>query len=106
MPGPPRPERSGSRKPENGSSARTAPERTRDRSGESKPRQVVVAAVWRGSYNRPARLVFFGDLHLCFHALQRLGPTPREVHWALLTGDITNFEDPPEAFPVVHTVQR
>src|SRR6266849_5520114 len=106
MPGPLLPEPSGSKNRESGSSARTSRERTRDRSGESEPRQAVVAAVRRGSYNRPVRLVCFGDIHMAFQAIERLGPTLREADCAILTGDLTHFGDPPDAFRVVDTVRR
>src|SRR5205823_5714413 len=96
---------SGSKNRESGSSARTSRERTRDRSGEIEPRQAVVAAVRRGSYNRPVRLVCFGDIHMAFQAIERLGPTLREADWAVLTGDLTHFGDPPDALRVVDAVR-
>src|SRR3989449_10849307 len=106
MPGPPLPERSGIRKGENGISACAPRERTRDRSGENEPWQSVVAAVRRGSYNHPVRLVCFGDIHMAIQAIERLGPELREADWAILTGDLTHFGDPPDAFRVVDAVRR
>ena len=79
---------------------------TRDRSGEIEPRQAVVAAVRRGSYNRPVRLVCFGDIHMAFQAIARLGPMLREADCAILTGDLTHFGDPPDAFRVVEAVRQ
>ena len=52
------------------------------------------------------RLICFGDIHMAFHAIERLGPTLREADWAILTGDITNFGDPPDAFRVVQAVRQ
>jgi len=62
--------------------------------------------VWRGSYNRPVRLVCFGDIHMAFQAIERLGPILREVDYAILTGDLTHFGDPPDAFRVVEAVRQ
>jgi hypothetical protein len=59
---------------------------------------------WR--LNRPAvRFVCFGDIHLAFRAIERLGPTLREADCAILTGDLTRFGDPPDAFRVVDAVR-
>ncbi len=69
-------------------------------------RQAVVAAVRCGSYNRPVRLVCFGDIHMAFQAIDRLGPVLREADCAILTGDLTHFGDPPDAFRVVEAVRR
>jgi Icc-related predicted phosphoesterase len=52
------------------------------------------------------RLVCFGDIHMAFPAIERLGPTLREADWAILTGDLTNFGDPPDAFRVVDAVRQ
>jgi uncharacterized protein len=49
--------------------------------------------------------VCFGDIHMAFRAIERLGPTLREADCAILTGDITNFGDPPDAFRVVNAVR-
>jgi hypothetical protein len=51
------------------------------------------------------RLVCFGDIHMAFHAVERLGPTLCEADWAILTGDLTHFGDPPDAFRVVDAVR-
>ncbi len=59
-------------------------------------RQLKTAAV---------RLVCFGDIHMAFRAIERLGPALREADCAILTGDITNFGDPPDAFRVVDAVR-
>lgn len=52
------------------------------------------------------RLVCFGDIHLALRAVERLGPALRDADWAILTGDITNFGDPPDAFRVVDAVRQ
>jgi Icc-related predicted phosphoesterase len=52
------------------------------------------------------RLVCFGDIHMAFRAVERLGPTLREADWAILTGDLTHFGDPPDAFRVVNAVRE
>ena len=52
----------------------------------------------------PVRLICFGDIHMAFHAIERLGPTLHEADWAILTGDLTHFGDPPDAFRVVDAV--
>jgi len=52
------------------------------------------------------RLVCFGDIHMAFRAIERLGPELREADWAILTGDLTHFGDPPDAFRVVDAVRR
>ena len=67
--------------------------------------EAVVAALRRASYNRPVRLVCFGDIHMAFQAIERLGPSLREADWAILTGDLTRFGDPPDAFRVVDAVR-
>jgi hypothetical protein len=51
------------------------------------------------------RLICFGDVHMAFRAIERLGPTLREAEWAILTGDLTHFGDPPDAFRVVNAVR-
>ena len=45
------------------------------------------------------RLVCFGDIHMAFRSIERLGTVLREADWAILTGDLTHFGDPPDAFP-------
>ncbi len=54
---------------------------------------------------RAVRLICFGDVHMAFRAIERLGPTLREAEWAILTGDLTHFGDPPDAFRVVNAVR-
>ncbi len=54
----------------------------------------------------PVRLVCFGDIHMAFRAIERLGPVLREADCAVLTGDLTNFGDPPDAFRVVDAVRQ
>jgi len=51
------------------------------------------------------RLVCFGDIHMAFRAIERLGPVLREADGAILTGDLTHFGDPPDAFRVVDAVR-
>jgi hypothetical protein len=62
----------------------------------------------RGSAARSSamRLVCFGDIHMAFRAIERLGPTLREADWAILTGDLTHFGDPPDALRVVDAVRQ
>jgi Icc-related predicted phosphoesterase len=62
--------------------------------------------VLRGRYKHPVRLVCFGDIHMAFQAIERLGPTLREADWAILAGDLTHFGDPPDAFRVIDAVRR
>src|SRR5882724_11993027 len=52
------------------------------------------------------RLVCFGDIHMAFRAIERLGPVLREADRAILTGDLTHFGDPPDAFRVVEAVRK
>jgi uncharacterized protein len=59
-----------------------------------------------GRYNRSVRLVCFGDIHMAFRAIERLEPVLREADWAILTGDLTHFGDPPDAFRVVDAVRQ
>ena len=51
------------------------------------------------------RLVCFGDIHMALRAIERMGPALREADAAILTGDLTTFGDPPEAFQVVDAVR-
>jgi Icc-related predicted phosphoesterase len=51
------------------------------------------------------RLVCFGDIHMALRAIERVAPALREADAAILTGDITNFGDPPDAFEVVDAVR-
>jgi Icc-related predicted phosphoesterase len=52
------------------------------------------------------RLVCFGDIHMAFRAIDRLGPVLRDADCAILTGDLTHFGDPPDAFRVVNAVRE
>jgi hypothetical protein len=52
------------------------------------------------------RLVCFGDIHMALRAVERLGRELAEADVAILTGDITNFGDPPDAARVVDAVRR
>jgi hypothetical protein len=51
------------------------------------------------------RLVCFGDIHMALRAVERMAPVLRGADVAILTGDITNFGDPPDAFAVVEAVR-
>jgi hypothetical protein len=51
------------------------------------------------------RLVCFGDIHMALRPIERLAPVLRQADVAILTGDITNFGDPPDAFQVVDAVR-
>lgn len=51
------------------------------------------------------RLVCFGDIHMALWAVERLGPELAQADAAILTGDITNFGDPPDAMRVVDAVR-
>jgi len=73
---------------------------------QERPANVVIATGTTGGYNRAVRLVCFGDIHMSFRAIERLGPTLREADWAILTGDLTQFGDPPDAFRVVEAVRQ
>ena len=42
---------------------------------------------------------------MAFHAIERLAPALREADWAIITGDLTQFGDPPDAFRVVDAVR-
>jgi Icc-related predicted phosphoesterase len=55
--------------------------------------------------SRHVRLVCFGDVHMAFRAIERVAPALRDADVAILTGDITNFGDPPDAFQVVDAVR-
>jgi hypothetical protein len=41
---------------------------------------------------------------MSFRGLERLGPVLRDANHAILTGDLTHFGDPPDAFRVVDAV--
>ena len=51
------------------------------------------------------RFVCFGDIHMAFRAIERVAPALRDADVAILTGDLTNFGDPPDAFQVVDAVR-
>ena len=51
------------------------------------------------------RLVCFGDIHMAVGAIERLAPVLEGADGAILTGDLTNFGDPPDAMRVVETVR-
>ena len=50
-------------------------------------------------------MVCFGDIHMAFGAITRLAPTLATADVAILTGDLTNFGDPPDAARVVASVR-
>jgi len=52
------------------------------------------------------RLVCFGDIHMAFQAIARLQPELSTADAAILTGDLTHFGDPPDAFRVVDAVRE
>jgi Icc-related predicted phosphoesterase len=56
-------------------------------------------------YDQPVQIVCFGDIHMAFRAIERLAPTLREADVAIVTGDITNFGDPPDAARVIDAVR-
>jgi len=51
------------------------------------------------------RLVCFGDIHMAMRAIERMAPVLATADAAVLTGDLTNFGDPPDAFAVVDAVR-
>jgi Icc-related predicted phosphoesterase len=51
------------------------------------------------------RFACFGDIHSAFAAIERLAPILGSVDAAILTGDLTNFGDPPDAARVVDAVR-
>lgn len=51
------------------------------------------------------RFACFGDIHSAFGAIARLAPVLGAVDAAILTGDLTNFGDPPDAARVVEAVR-
>ena len=52
------------------------------------------------------RLVCFGDVHMAVRAVERIGPELERADLAIVTGDVTNFGDPPDAAAVIDTVRR
>jgi hypothetical protein len=51
------------------------------------------------------RLICFGDVHMALGAIARLGPELAAADAAIVTGDITNFGDPPDAARVIDAVR-
>jgi len=51
------------------------------------------------------RLVCFGDIHMAFRAIERVGPALRTADVAILTGDLTNFGEPEDAQRVIDAVR-
>jgi len=51
------------------------------------------------------RLVCFGDVHMALGAVARLADELRAADVAIVTGDITNFGDPPDAARVIDAVR-
>jgi Icc-related predicted phosphoesterase len=51
------------------------------------------------------RLVCFGDIHMALGAIARLADELRSADVAIVTGDITNFGDPPDAARVIDAVR-
>jgi Icc-related predicted phosphoesterase len=56
--------------------------------------------------NIDMRFVCFGDIHMAFGAIARLAPELVAADVAILTGDLTNFGDPPDAVQIVEAVRR
>jgi len=46
-----------------------------------------------------------GDIHMALRAIERMAPVLAGADAAILTGDLTNFGDPPDAFQVVDAVR-
>jgi Icc-related predicted phosphoesterase len=51
------------------------------------------------------RLVCIGDIHMAFRAIERVAPALRTADVAILTGDLTNFGEPEDAWRVVEAVR-
>jgi len=51
------------------------------------------------------RFVCFGDIHMAFRAIERIAPALRTADVAILTGDLTNFGEPDDAWRVIDTVR-
>ena len=51
------------------------------------------------------RFVCIGDIHMAFRAIERAAPALRAADVAILTGDLTNFGEPDDAFRVVDAVR-
>lgn len=51
------------------------------------------------------RLVCFGDIHMAFRAIERLGPALACADAAIVTGDLTHFGDPPDARQIIDAVR-
>ncbi len=56
-------------------------------------------------YKGTVRLICFGDIHMALGSIARLAPALAAADVAVLTGDITNFGDPPDAARVVAAVR-
>lgn len=52
------------------------------------------------------RLVCFGDVHMALGAIAKLAGELRAADLAVVTGDITNFGDPPDAARVIDAVKQ
>lgn len=59
-----------------------------------------------GRYVHAVRLVCFGDVHMALRCIERLGPELQAADLAIVTGDITNFGDPPDAARVIDAVKQ
>src|SRR4026207_936725 len=77
-----------------------------NRQGNTETREAVVAAARCAGYKRAVRLICFGDIHMAFRAIERLGPILREADHAILTGHLPHLGDPPAAFRVVDAVRQ
>src|SRR5262249_17233601 len=59
----------------------------------------------RRSVRAGVRFVCIGDIHMAFRAIERAAPALRAADVAILTGDLTNFGEPDDAFRVVDAVR-
>jgi hypothetical protein len=73
---------------------------------DSRRTKAGVAQESHAGYRRYVRLICLGDIHMSFRPIEQLGPVLREADCAILTGDLTNFGDPPDAFRVVEAVRE
>ena len=86
--------------------ARRAEQRRAGRTGtDGAAMRVALRQPGGAGSTRGVRLVCFGDIHMALRAIERMAPVLREADVAILTGDITNFGDPPDAFQVVEAVR-
>lgn len=51
------------------------------------------------------RFVCFGDIHMAFRAIERIAPALRAADVAILTGDLTTFGEPDDAWRVIDAVR-